>query len=316
MNTAQKPKSLLPVEVSLLRGGNVKSSWSIGPAKPETPKFATLAAPQPLQVSTTQSVPIAPSAPTVSLSSIPQCSLCKSGKNISANSSAPTTVAKSNISNSNASTGNSSFMAKIQKPPTFSLGRSLDPWHITRSTAPAHELFPPRPLKPATAPISASSISVTPVIPAVSNTLAAKKVAEEKISAPTGTSAVFSGNDNSNMGMKVGMLSTATWGRLYWGMMHAQAYYYSTSPTDQERALKLKWFETTIPTIPCPTCRHSAEEWCSLNPLSAAVQNQWTLTKWVRDFENDVRARTTRKSPSTAEQISAKYEFPTVPRRL
>lgn len=287
MNTTQKTKSILPVEVSLLRGGNVKSSWSIGTAA--KPKFTVPKTLQPSQV-----LAMAAMAPTIDSSSVPHCSLCNDTKKSLLSSSPPNTELTASSTG-----GSSNFIAKIQKP-LFSLGRSLDPWNIIQSTAPAHELFPPRTLK-----------LVSAVIPIISTV---KKIEEEKITVTVGISVSNSNNANA-MGIRVGILSTATWGRLFWGMMHAQAYYYSIDPTEQERDLKLKWFESTIPTIPCPTCRHSAEEWCSINPLSAALQNQWTLTKWVRDFENDVRARTTRKPSWTPEQISAKYEFPTVPRQ-
>lgn len=326
MNTAQNPKSPLPVQVSLLRGGNVKSSWSIGQVKPKFTIPATLQPSQILAMASASSAPssnvvsvpivVSPPAPTISLSSVPQCSLCNGAKkNLVSSASLNPALASTPSVNSTVAvnSGSDNTTVKVQKPPSLSLGRRLDPWHITQSTAPAHELFPPRLLKnPTASSVISPPTILPPPTPSVSVTLPVKKVVEEKISVPA-TNA--NAGSSTSMGMKVGMLSTATWGRLYWGMMNAQAYYYNIAPTEQDRVNKLKWFEATIPTIPCPTCRHSAEAWCRLHPLLSAVENQWTLTKWVRDFENDVRSRTTRKPPLTPEQISARYDFPTVPQQ-
>lgn len=152
--------------------------------------------------------------------------------------------------------------------------------------------------------------SVTPATPVVQVTHATPVVASNANNANNAnnaTNAVRAVKD-----IKVTTQDTAQWGRPTWKRMHQQAAYYSDSPSASEKQHKLDWFEDTLKNLPCRTCKGEAEEYNQNHPVSRAMTNRCTLSKWVLDFHNHVNENLDKKK-WTMKEMAAAHDIANVP---
>src|SRR5579872_5679164 len=102
------------------------------------------------------------------------------------------------------------------------------------------------------------------------------------------------------------------WGHCGWGFLHPITLAYPQNPTDREKAAYKAFFEALAYTLPCPECQRHYQEFLAANPLSDTIlTNTRTLSTWLHNLHNDVRARQNKQQESFWEMV-IQYEPPEV----
>ena len=86
-------------------------------------------------------------------------------------------------------------------------------------------------------------------------------------------------------------MSPAVWGPIFWATMHIVSLGYSATPTDEERASTIAFYNSLAYTIPCPICKTHYRAVLAQSPVESAVKSRHDLIHWVFDVHNSVNVQ-------------------------
>jgi len=103
---------------------------------------------------------------------------------------------------------------------------------------------------------------------------------------------------------------TKIWGPACWTYIHIVSFSYPNNPTTNEKQYFKNFYESLQYTLPCSYCRKSYSEFIITEPtiLANALDNKYTLTKWLYDVHNRVNQKLGVDYGITYDEVVKKYE--------
>ena len=91
-----------------------------------------------------------------------------------------------------------------------------------------------------------------------------------------------------------------------WRSLHAITFAYSDTPTPEQRAAVISFFESLTALLPCTECQQNFVRELAHSPLRDHVHNRDTLSRWLVDLHNRVNVRLG-KPELPYEAVAAEY---------
>ena len=104
---------------------------------------------------------------------------------------------------------------------------------------------------------------------------------------------------------------TKIWGPAAWVYLHCVSFTYPNNPTFEEKKYFKEFYESIQHTLPCSYCRKSYSMFIKTEPTilnDDALQNKYTLTKWLYDIHNRVNQKLGVDYGISYDDVVQKYE--------